>query len=170
MILGDRLDVDPGTRLSQVAVRCFHFDPTFSPPGKTAVTCFLPTRNYRYWVELAQGDAARYQAEKRRVAQAVVAILERGMPDIRPCIEVIDVTTPASVIRYTGNWQGSMEGWLPTPGSGFRPLPQSLSRLARFLMVGQWVMPGGGLPAGLMSARAAVRSMCRQDRMPFLPA
>ena len=45
-ILDAPLVVDPGTELSQVSFRFFHFDPTFAPPGKTAVTCFLPTRDF----------------------------------------------------------------------------------------------------------------------------
>ena len=48
-----------------------------------------------------------------------------------------------------------MEGWLLTPATGFRPLPRTLPGLRQFLMVGQWVMPGAGLPSGLMTARAA---------------
>ena len=79
-------------------------------------------------------------AEKHRVAEAVIAILERSVANIRPAIEVIDVSTPATVIRYTGNWKGSMEGWLLTPSTGFRPLPRTLPGLRQFLMVGQWVM------------------------------
>ena len=90
--------------------------------GKTAVTCFLPTGNFDFWVNLRQRDPARYQAEKDRVAEAVIAILERIVPDLRLAIEVIDVSTPATVIRQTGNWKGSMEGWLLTPETGFRPL------------------------------------------------
>lgn len=90
------------------------------------------------------------------------------MADIRPAIEVIDVSTPATVIRYTGNWKGSMEGWLLTPGTGFRPLPRTLPGLRQFLMVGQWVMPGGGLPSGLMTARSAIQAVCKQERVPFV--
>ncbi len=33
-------------RAQQVSFRIFHFDPAFAPAGKTAVTCFLPTRNF----------------------------------------------------------------------------------------------------------------------------
>ena len=60
-----------------------------------------------------------------------------------------------------------MEGWLPTPQTGRRPLPNRLSKLANFHMAGQWLMPGGGLPGGLMSARAAVRDLCVQDGVRF---
>jgi phytoene dehydrogenase-like protein len=40
------IQVDPATELNNVGFRFFHFDPTFAPPGRTAVTCLLPTRNF----------------------------------------------------------------------------------------------------------------------------
>jgi phytoene dehydrogenase-like protein len=169
-LLNAPITVDPGTQLSRVSFRFFNFDPTFAPAGKTAVTCFLPTRNFEFWTGLEQNDPRQYQAEKNRVAEAVLDILESALPGIRQAIEVTDVSTPATVIRYTGNWMGSMEGWLLTPASGFRPLRQHLPGLRRFMMVGQWVMPGGGLPSGLMTARSAIQAVCKEDRIQFLPA
>ena len=59
---------------------------------------------------------------------------------------------------------GNMEGWLLTPDTGFRPLRMTLPGLRTFLKVGQWVEPGGGLPAGLMTARSATRAICRHAR------
>jgi phytoene dehydrogenase-like protein len=169
-LLDTPLKVDPHTQLRQISFRFFHFDPTFAPLGKTAVTCFLPTYNFEYWVDLQRRDSAQYHAEKHRVAETAIAILARSIPDIRQAIEVIDVSTPATVIRYTGNWKGSMEGWLLTPGTGFRPLQMALPGLRNFLMVGQWVMPGGGLPTGLMTARSAIQAVCKQDRVVFATA
>jgi hypothetical protein len=85
----------------RVAFRFFHFDPTFAPSGKTAVTCFLPTRNFGFWADVQRYDPVRYQTEKRRIEEAVVAILEKMVPDIRNTIEMMDVSTPATAIRYT---------------------------------------------------------------------
>jgi phytoene dehydrogenase-like protein len=169
VLLDAPIALDPGTELSEASFRFFHFDPTFAPPGKTAVTCFLPTRNFEYWTDLEKGDPARYRAEKHRVAEAVIEVLERRLPGVREAIEVWDVSTPATVIRFTGNWKGSMEGWLLTPESGLRPLSQELPGLRRFRMIGQWVMPGGGLPSGLITARSAMRAICKQDRVKFMP-
>jgi phytoene dehydrogenase-like protein len=168
IILDAPLAVDPNTLLKQLSYRCFYFDPTFAPPEKTALTCFLPTYHYDYWVQLRQRDPERYRAEKARIAEIVIDILERTHPGLRSGIEVTDVSTPATVIRLTGNWRGSMEGWLPTPQVGLRPLPHRLPGLANFYMAGQWIMPGGGLPGGLMSARVAIRDMCAQDGARFL--
>jgi phytoene dehydrogenase-like protein len=166
-LLDPPLVVDPGTSLGQLSFRFFHFDPTFAPPGKTAVTCFLPTRNFDFWLRLQTEDPPRYQAEKQRVRESVTIVLEKMLPDLRTRIEVADVSTPATVIRDTGNWKGSMEGWLLTPGDGFKALPNTLPGLRQFLMAGQWTMPGGGLPSGLMTARSAVQAICKHDRVRF---
>jgi len=89
------------------------------------------------------------------------------MPGVSAAIEVVDVATPASIFRYTGNWKGSMEGWLPTPKTGFRPLARTLPGLRKFYMVGQWVMPGGGLPSGPMTARPVMKAICKEDGVAF---
>jgi phytoene dehydrogenase-like protein len=166
-VLDEPLQIDPETALPDVSFRFFHFDPTFAPKGKTAVTCFLPTHNFSYWTDLRDRDQNTYQAEKHRVADEVIGILERRMPGIRADIEVTDISSPASVIRFTGNWKGSMEGWLMTPDTGLKSLPLTLPGLRNFLRAGQWVHPGGGLPTGLMTARAAIQAVCHQDHVSF---
>jgi len=166
-ILDSPITVDPGADLRSISFRFFHFDPSFAPPGHCAVTSFLPTRNFTYWTELRDNDPVAYRAEKQRVADAVIAILEKRVPGVRSAIEVVDVSTPATIIRYTGNWKGTMEGWLIEPGAGFRPLPNTLPGLSNFYMVGQWIAPGGGLPSGLMTARPAIKAICQHDRVPF---
>ncbi len=159
--------VDPGTELAVVGFRFFHFDPSFAPPGKTSVTSMLSTRNFKYWADLRRDNLTAYHAEKQRIAGSVIGILEKRIPGVRGAIETIDVSTPATVFRYTGNWNGTMEGWLVAPGDSFKPLPNTLPGLKQFVMAGQWVMPGGGLPSGPMTARPAVKFICRHDRVPF---
>ncbi|HVT96233.1 MAG TPA: NAD(P)/FAD-dependent oxidoreductase [Acidobacteriaceae bacterium] len=168
-ILDEPIRVDPETEMKQIGFRIFHFDPTFAPPGKTAVTSLLMTRNFRYWSDLYRDDPEQYRAEKDRVADVVLRALERKIPGIREAVEVVDVSTPATVMRCTGNWKGSMEGWFLPPGVRFRALPNKLPGLQRFRMVGQWISPGGGLPAGLMTARPAIQAICKEDHVAFLP-
>jgi len=166
-ILEAPVKVDPGTELDSLGFRFFHFDPSFAPPGRTAVTCFLPTRNFACWTSLREKDLAAYREEKNRVAELVISALEKQIPGVRSALEVVDVSTPASIIRYTGNWKGTMEGWLVEPGASFKPFPNTLPGLSRFYMVGQWVMPGGGLPSGPMTAKPAIKAICKHDQVPF---
>jgi len=167
LFLDREVHIDPQTKENSLSFRIFHFDPTFAPPGRTAVVCFLATYNYEYWRSLREKDKAKYEAEKKRVADEVIAVFEKRFPRAKGKISVVDVATPATIIRYTGNWKGSMEGWLMTPATGTKQLPAVLPGLKNFYMVGQWISPGGGLPAGLMTARAVARLICRENKIPW---
>ncbi len=161
LLLDKDIQVDPETKQDSVAFRVFNFDPTFAPAGQTAVVCLLTTYNHEYWCGLREKDSVRYEAEKERVAAAVTAVFESRFPKARGRIRVVDVATPATVIRYTGNWRGSMEGWLYTPATGVKQLPCVLPGLGHFYMVGQWISPGGGLPSGLMTGKAVSKRIAR---------
>ncbi len=161
LLLDKDIEVDPETKQDAVAFRVFNFDPTFAPAGQTAVVCLLTTYKHEYWCGLREKDAVRYEAEKERVAAAVTAVFESRFPQGRGKIRVVDVATPATVVRYTGNWKGSMEGWLYTPATGVKQLPCVLPGLGNFYMVGQWISPGGGLPAGLMTGRTVSKRIAR---------
>jgi len=69
----------------------------------------IPT-DYVFWEEIGQ-NREKYDAEKARVEEAVISSVTERHPDIRPKIEVVDVPTPLTFVRYTGNWRGSYEGW-----------------------------------------------------------
>ena len=51
---------------------------------------------------------------------------------------MVDVATPLTFERYTGNWKGSFEGWLITPQNAStmtKRMPQTLPGLQRFCHV-----------------------------------
>jgi len=153
-----------------MGVRHFCYDPTMAPPGKSVVIVMFGS-NYEYWSEL-YGERERYDAEKRQIASAVIAQLEKRFPGIAEQVEVVDVATPMTTERYTGNWQGSIEGWLITTrtigmmmGKG---MDKMLPGLEDFYMVGQWVEPGGGLPTVAMSGRKVIKIICKRDKRPFV--
>lgn len=153
---------------TRLPVHIYNQDPTLAPAGKTVLTIMLPSK-YEYWRELVR-DPVAYKAAKEQAANAIIAGLEQRFPGIRSQIEMIDVATPHTFERYTGNWKGNFEGWLITPanaGTLMNPMSQTLPGLSRFHMCGQWVEPGGGLPAGVMSARRLVKALCKQDGRRF---
>jgi phytoene dehydrogenase-like protein len=168
LFLDRELEIDPGTRKESLSFRIFNYDPTFAPAGQTAVVCFIATYNHEYWLGLRQRDKKRYEAEKKRLAEAVTAVFRKRFPKAKGKVKVVDVATPASVIRYTGNWKGSMEGWLMTPATGIKTLPSVLPGLKNFYMVGQWISPGGGLPSGLMTGRTVSRRIAQDNGVRWL--
>jgi phytoene dehydrogenase-like protein len=46
-------------------------------------------------------------------------------------------------------------------------MKQSLPGLMNFYMAGQWVQPGGSLPAVAMSGRNAIQIICSKDMKKF---
>jgi phytoene dehydrogenase-like protein len=153
ILLDEPIHIDDRTDLEKASYRIFNFDPNFAPQGKTAIVSFIPTYNYEYWAQLNAHSPEKYESEKRRIAVNVIGVFDRRYPGSKEKVEVIDVATPATVFRYTNNWQGSMEGWLITPETGAKQLPSTIPGVRNFHMLGQWISPGGGLPSGLMTAR-----------------
>jgi phytoene dehydrogenase-like protein len=161
------LRIDPSATYKDIDVRIFNFDPTLAPEGKTLLTVMLPTDGYNYWDGLKKSDPDRYRREKDRIAQEIINALDQRYGDIRATVEMIDVSTPSTVMRYTNNWKGSFEGWLLTPRMGLRRMKKVLPGLKQFYMAGQWVEPGGGLPGGLLSGRNVTQFICKKEGKRF---
>jgi phytoene dehydrogenase-like protein len=155
----------------RMGVKHYGYDPTLAPAGKSVVEVMFPA-NYAYWKGLVE-ERERYEAEKQQVALTVIGQLEKRFPGLTGDIEVVDVATPLTYERYTGNWQGSMEGWMITTktmglvmtGKG---MSKTLPGLENLYMAGQWVEPGGGVPTAAMSGRNVIRTICQRDGKSFV--
>lgn len=153
---------------SWLQVHIFNQDPTLAPEGKTVIAVMLRT-DYDYWKNLSR-DREKYVEKKNEIASTLTRLLEQRFPGISEQIEVTDVATPCTFERYTGNWKGSFEGWLITPGNAgtiMKPMEQTVAGLKNFYMCGQWVEPGGGLPTSVMSAQRLMKRICKEDHLKF---
>lgn len=153
---------------NKLSVHIYNQDTTLAPTGKTAITVMLDS-DYEYWKKLAQ-DRTVYLNKKEQIGRTIVELLDQRFPGISSLVEVIDVASPLTFERYTGNWKGSFEGWLITPENAnviMKPMSQTLPDLENFYMCGQWVEPGGGLPTAVMSARRLIKKLCKEDHRKF---
>ncbi len=122
--------------------------------------------DYEYWKKL-RADPSLYQEEKR-TANQVIASLEKRFPGISEQVEMIEVATPITWERYTGNWKGSFQGWLETTETLTMRMSKSLPGLRNFYMAGQWVEPCGSIPTAVMSGRNVTQIICSQDKKSFV--
>lgn len=145
----------------------YNFDPTLAPEGKTLITSMFQT-DYEYWKDLRQNEE-QYKAEKERIADRVVALLDKRFPGLAAEVEMRDVSSPTTFVRYTGNWKGSFEGWQVTPKTWNlgKVMKKTLPGLDNFYMAGHWVEPGGGLPAVAMCGRNVIQIICKKERKKF---
>jgi phytoene dehydrogenase-like protein len=80
---------------------------------------------------------------------------------------MVDVATPLTFERYTGNWKGSIIGWNITTETAFKPIPKTLPGLRKFWMAGQWVEVGGGIPMVALSGRNVIQLIAKADKKSF---
>ena len=80
------------------------------------------------------------------------------------------MAAPLGFERYTGNWRGSVCGWLLSKGTMpmlLCGIPKTLPGLRRLSMAEQWVEPGGMVPQAAASGRNVIQLICAQDGIPF---
>ena len=153
---------------TKIGIKHYCYDRTMSPTGKSVLQVLYPS-DYDYW-KILEEDRRAYEDEKTKIARRLVAALEEFHPGIGKDIEALDVATPLTFERYTGNRRGSFEGWFMTPRAMTMRMPKTLPGLRNFYMVGQWVQPGGGLTNSLKSGRDLVSILCAKDGRPFMTA
>lgn len=166
--LPEPLTIDPSISTDYIGYKIHAQDPTLAPEGKTLVTVTLGTYHYEYWEKLRNKDADKYGNSKQTLAEKIIEALDKKLGGIRDDIEMVDVSTPATIIRYTNNWKGSFEGWLLNKDSGLKSMRKTLPGLEKFYMCGQWVEPGGGVPAALMSGRNITQIICKKEKKKFV--
>jgi phytoene dehydrogenase-like protein len=155
-------------RTSLVVRHYCNYDSTFSPPGKSVVESFFYAE-HDYWANLYK-DKKAYKAEKKRVAQVVIDQLEKIYPGIKDKIEVVDVVTPMTYQRYSGNYKGSVMGWFDDTDFVRKQLPKAGNRLpglSNFYLAGHWIVTGGMVRAA-SSGRYAVECICKDENSSFL--
>ncbi|TPV93771.1 MAG: NAD(P)/FAD-dependent oxidoreductase [Myxococcales bacterium FL481] len=158
-----------GVTETRMGILLYSFDPSMSPAGASSVVAAFGT-SFQWWKNL-HSDPAAYATEKRNLADAVISALEHRWPGFREQVEVVDVATPVTYERYTGNWEGSPEGWLVDHDSLLQQgYSDTLPGLASFHMVGQWVCPGGGLPPAAMSGRQLIEKLQHEAGQDFVTA
>ncbi len=146
----------------------FHYchDPAFAPPGKSVIKIQIES-DYDYWKSIYK-DRQKYDEEKEKILGICIKELEKKLPGITGQVEKTDVATPVTWERYTGNWKGSYQGWLPTVELFGKFLPKELPGLANFYMTGQWTFPGGGVPMCMAQARRLIKYICKKEKREFI--
>ncbi len=131
--------------------------PGYSPKGKNTVTITVG-QNFDPWAkyeaDYLQGKKDAYRKEKERLADILIDRAEKKLlPGLRKAIEVREVGTPLTNLRYTSNFRGAVYGWDQTlNNSGPRRMPYK-TPIKNLYLAGAWTQPGGGygavIPSGL---------------------
>jgi phytoene dehydrogenase-like protein len=160
------LMVDDATRHHRIEVAISGAESGLCPPGTTIMLVRFFSR-HEFWAELRERAPEEYKQRKDAILRQVISILDRRFPGLEQSILNTDVASPATFSRFTGNWRGSFQGWLPTPRILGRRIPRTLPGLDCFYMAGQWIEPGGGVPSVALSGFYVSRLICERDGKKF---
>jgi phytoene dehydrogenase-like protein len=142
----------------------YSYDDTMAPEGKTTIVMRFDSP-WKLWENL-EGDA--YLLEKEQIRRDAIKFLEEEIPGIAELIEVVDIATPRTGVRFTGVKDGAYEGFMPTKENMMKSLDMTLPGLKNFYMAGQWLFPGGGLPPSAQTGKWAIQLICKKERHKFI--
>ncbi|UOF16762.1 NAD(P)/FAD-dependent oxidoreductase [Lysobacter capsici] len=157
----------PGALQASIVVQLrSRYSDGFAPAGRSVIHCTYFS-DFNYWRKLRSEDRKRYWAEKKQVGEFVRGFLEKLYPGIGERIELVDVASPATTKRYTGNSNGSILAWKAF--SDAEDLANKLVNKGRmqlpglggFYMAGQWVGLGGLIRAA-SSGRFVMQFICKE--------
>jgi phytoene dehydrogenase-like protein len=158
-----------GKGQNRVIVQSRSYDAWAAPEGCSVITVFLES-SYSWWINIAI-DKEQYQLQKEICAEFVIRTIERFNPGFREKVDVVDVSTPITRERYTGNWMGTMQARKPDSNMINALLQKSPSYEVKGIeglyMAGQWVEPWGGITTAAQSGRKAIKALCRNDGVVF---
>ena len=129
----------------------------YSPEGKNTVN-ILVLQGYSHWekyeTDYWKGVKKEYRAEKERMAGILIKKVEETvLPGLAEAIEIKEIGTPLTNVRYTGHYRGAIYGWDQTMNNtGPNRVPHS-TPIENLYLAGAWTQPGHGygavIPSGL---------------------
>ena len=161
--------INKGMRIGQTilengySLMNYSFDSTMAPVEKTVIVMRFESP-WELWKDFSKEE---YLSEKKHIEKDALFLLKKHVPDIDEFIEVIDIATPRTNVRYTGVWKGAYEGFLPTNKNIGKSINMTLPKLHNFYMCGQWLFPGGGLPPAAQSGKWAIQLICKKEKKRF---
>lgn len=127
----------------------------YSPEGRNTlnITTFTGYDHWKkYEAEYFNGNKDEYRKEKERLADALIDRVEKTMlPGLRNAIEVKEIGTPLTNVRYTNNFKGAIYGFDQTvDNSGPNRLGHA-TPIENLYLAGAWTRPGHGYGSVLSS-------------------
>jgi len=138
----------------------------YSPPGKNTVN-ILTLQGYGPWerfeADYFAGRKGAYDREKQRMARVLVRqVEEKLLPGLSRAIEVMEIGTPLTNVRYTGHRRGAIYGWDQTVNNSGSTRVGHATPIRNLYLAGAWSRPGHGygavIPSGLECFAEIVRS------------
>jgi len=123
----------------------------YSPEGKNTLS-ILTLQGYEPWAKFEsdyfKGNKTEYRKEKERMAEILIQKAERLLlPGLSKAIQVKEIGTPLTNVRYTSNYRGAIYGWDQTVNNSGNARVGHKTPIKNLYLAGAWSRPGHGYGA-----------------------
>lgn len=137
-----------------------NLDTSVSPKGKSVVG-ISTLSNYDLWIGLSKEE---YKEQKQRFAQDLIRQAEKLIPNLSLYIEKMEVATPLTMERYTGNYKGAIYGWSQILSQSGNNRLKNRTPISNIYLTGAWTQIGGGISAVITSGALAAKMILRMQK------
>lgn len=129
----------------------------YSPRGKNTIN-IMTLQGYAPWEKYEKdylaGNKAEYRKAKERMADVLIRRAEeRLLPGLSKAVQVREIGTPLTNLRYTGHHRGAVYGWDQTVNNSGSARVGHSTPIKNLFLAGAWSRPGHGygavIPSGL---------------------
>ncbi len=127
----------------------------YSPAGKNTVN-IITFQGYDHWKPLESeyfsGNKSAYREGKERMADILIEKADATLlPGLADAIEVKEIGTPLTNVRYTSNYRGAIYGWDQTVDNSGQSRLGHETPVKNLYLAGAWTRPGHGYGSVLSS-------------------
>jgi phytoene dehydrogenase-like protein len=147
-------------------------DPSLAPSGKGTVTIYAYATfdQDEFWHTEINENGQRVRGEaynkfKNDFADVLIKrVSEKLGHDLKPLIEYLDIATPITHWRYTGNRNGSLMGARPGKANMQAGIAHIKTPIDNLWLGGHWAELGGGVPVAVKAGMNAAILILKQEK------
>jgi len=99
--------------------------------------------------------------------QTMLIKLGEIFPGLLEHLEHLEIATPITIEKFTGNSQGAVYGWAHSPTQFLERRLGNTTEIENLFLVGHWTRPGGGTPSvavsgWLLSDKILAAKLCKK--------
>ncbi|MBN1464985.1 NAD(P)/FAD-dependent oxidoreductase [candidate division KSB1 bacterium] len=138
----------------------------YSPEGKNTLN-IIALQGYDHWEkyksDYVSGNKVAYRKEKERMANILIQrVEEMFLPGLSKAIEVKEIGTPLTNVRYTSNYRGAIYGWDQTVNNSGPNRLSHQTPVKNLYLAGAWTKPGHGYGGVLSSGLECFAEIMQQ--------
>ena len=120
----------------------------YSPEGKNTLN-IMTLQGFKHWKKYKEDyfkeNKDAYRKEKERIAAILIQKVENTLlPGLQESIEIKEIGTPLTNIRYTSNFKGAIYGFDQTLDNSGQTRVGHETPIKKLYLTGAWTKPGHG--------------------------